>query len=391
MKRITLFAILASFAATYAQAQVDADINEEQPQIKQPHEPWYNNVTLNGFTMMGLTTTKQDGGSSSSFNINLARLAVSGVVDANAAGPFFWKAQLQINGNVASLGSSARMTDFFVEWRKYEFARLTVGEFSLPFTFESPFHPLDVGFSDNALSVLKLVGYSDKSGQRSSNGRDLGVMVEGDFLHASDGHTIFHYGLSVVNGQGLNTKDLDGRKNIVGQVWVSPIEPLRIGFSGWDGTFCRDGEWTDGDGKKVTGLISLAQHRYAISADWNKNGLTARAEYIHSTGYGFTSQDDGHTTDVSLSEYGNKADGFYALVMVPIFQNLLTGKMRVKARYDLYRPAAVMSSSKSITNVAADYWFTPKVGLAVEYGHVNDRTLTRHNYNYYDFEVQLRF
>ncbi len=391
MKRRVLFLLMASLAATSVYAQVQSEAIESEPPKQHNSEPWYKNVTLQGFTMMGLTTTRQDGESSSSFNINLARLAVSGVVDAKNAGPFFWKAQLQVNGNVTSLGSSARMTDFFVEWRKYEFARVTVGEFSLPFTIESPFHPLDIGFSDNAMSVLKLVGYSDRSGQRSSNGRDLGLMVEGDFLHASDGHPIFHYGISVVNGQGLNTKDIDGRKNIVGQVWVSPIEPLRICFSGWDGTFCRNGEWTDEDGRTVAGLVSLAQHRYAISADWNKNGLTARAEYIHSTGYGFSSQDDGHTTDVTLNESGDKADGVYALVMVPVFQNSLPGKMRVKARYDLYRPAAQMSTSKSITNLAADYWFTPKVGIAVEYGHVNDRTLDRHNYNYYDFEVQLRF
>ncbi len=390
MKRRALFTILAALSASYCAAQDSVKVSEAQPQ-PQSNQPWYKNVTLQGFTMMGLTTTRQDGSSSSSFNINLARLAVSGEVDAKSAGPFFWKAQLQINGNVTSLGSSARMTDFFVEWRKYEFARVTVGEFSLPFTIESPFHPLDVGFSDNAQSVLKLVGYSDRSGQRSSNGRDLGIMVEGDFLHASDGHPIFHYGISVVNGQGLNTKDLDGRKNIVGQIFVSPIAPLRIGFSGWDGTFCREGEWTDEKGQTYTGLVSLAQHRYAISADWNKGGLTARVEYIHSTGYGFSQQDDGHTTDVSLKESGNKADGAYALVMVPIFKNSLPGKMRVKARYDLYRPAAEMSSSKSISNLAADYWFTPKIGLAVEYGHVNDRTLARHNYNYYDFEVQLRF
>ena len=50
-----------------------------------------------------------------------------------------------------------------------------------------------------------------------------------------------------------------------------------------------------------------------------------------------------------------------------------------------------MADAQSTLQIGADYWFTPKIGTSVEYSHANDRSLATHNYNYYDFQVQIRF
>lgn len=390
MKKLTLLSAAAAFCIGAA-SQNAAIATLPSPEPEGETASWYKSINIHGFAMMGLQTVRQGGESNGSFDISMARLSADGVIQAKGAGEFFWKTQVQVNGNVTSLGSSARLVDLFATWRKYDWLRVTVGEFSMPFTIENDYHPLDVGFADNAVPILKLAGYSDRSGKRSSNGRDIGVYADGDILKMSDGHALLHYGIAVMNGQGINTKDVDDNKTVAGIFWVSPFDGLRIGVSGLEGSLAREGEVTDNEGREQTVVRSLYQHRYALSAEWATDVITARAEYIHSTGSGFAERDNGETGDLALSAYGDKADGFYAMVVAPILTGRLPGRLRVKARYDMYRPSASMADAQSTLQIGADYWFTPKIGTAVEYSHANDRSLATHNYNYYDFQVQIRF
>ena len=295
---------------------------------------WFDNVRVSGFAIAQYQYAAPKDNAYNTFNLRMARVAL----DGNMAGDFYWKTLIQINGNTSTLGSFPRVVDLFIEWQKYKPFNVRVGEFQVPFTFESPIHPVDVGFMDNEQAVLKLTGYADRSGQHSNNGRDIGIMLQGDFLPNAQGRDLIHYAVSVVNGQGINLKDVDQRKNIVGSVWFIPIEGMRIGVSGWEGSYARKGSWTDeATGETKTGVRSLPQHRYAISADYNKEGWTFRSEYIHSTGKAFAktmqNTDDESATDCSLSSAGDKADGFYALGIAPVIKN----KVNVKARYDLYR------------------------------------------------------
>lgn len=398
MRKQLLAAILTVAPVVYMLAQdggaaVTLPMPEPRPVVVgEPDEPWYKSVQLNGFAMLGYQAVSQDGARYGSFGVSLARLAVGGSVDGGRAGVFNWKTQLQVNGSVESLGSSARLIDAYVEWRKFECLRITAGEFTIPFTLENLYHPLDVGFADNAQAVLKFAGCSDRSGRRSSNGRDIGVCLEGDALFAADGHPFLHYALAIVNGQGINTRDVDDNKMAVGQVWVSPLSGLRVSLSLLEGSVAREGELRAADGSdSATVVRSLHQHRYAIGAEWDSDPLVVRSEYVHSTGSAFAVRDDGHTRDLTLSGAGSKADAFYAMALVRILRSTLPGRLRLKGRYDLYRPEASMASAQTALQFGADYWFTPKVGVAVEYTHANDRALARHNYNYYDFQVQFRF
>lgn len=404
MRKLLLTALAAATVPFSAMAQtsmpdpdLDAAMMVGPEQTAAPAEPWYKKVNLNGFAMIGLQNVHQDEKNKCSFDISMARLAVSGPVDAKKAGLFNWKLQMQVNGNISSLGSSARLVDAYVDWQKFEWLKITMGEFSMPFTLENACHPLDVGFADNAIPILKLSGYSDRSGVRSSNGRDIGICFEGDAIHAADGHAWLHYALAFMNGQGINTRDLSNFKNTIFQVWLQPLRGFRVSFSALSGDVVRDGKWVEypqgyyGGGITQSGTRQLDQKRYAVGAEWDREPLTLRAEYIHNTGYAFAVRDDGSTDDCNLSPYGNKADGFYAMALVRIFRQTLPGRMRVKARYDMYRPAASTLDAQSTLQLGADYWFTPVVGLAFEYSHANDRSLSRHNYNYIDFQVQFRF
>ena len=352
---------------------------------------WFNNVKLSGYGMTQYQYSDQKGNKSNSFNLRLFRL----VLDGRILNDFYWKAQIQVNGNTSTLGSSPRLVDLFAEWQKYDYFKVKIGEFKRPFTFDNPLHPIDQGFMGVGQIISKLSGFSDRTGEQPSNGRDLGLQVQGDFLKNAAGRNLLHYQIGVFNGQGINTKDVDQRKDIIGGLWVMPVEGLRLGVFGWEGSSARKGNWTDAAGVPHTGEVrSLPKHRYALSGEYKFNDWTLRSEYVHSTGYAFAkaltntnAQDPNFTNCEVNTALGNKADGFYGLVIAPVIQK----KVHVKARYDLYRPTAEWNRSRTQYEVGADYYFHKNFQINVEYARINDRTLAKHNYNMIDVEVDFRF
>ena len=341
---------------------------------------------FSGYVIGQYQATLKDNNNSNSFNIRMARVSVTGRI----MNDFEYKVQGQINGNTATLGSSPRIVDAFAEWQHYSALKIKVGQFKRPFTFENPMHPIDQCFMGYSQNVSKLAGFDDRSGEQSSNGRDIGIQLQGDLFPASDGHTLLHYQIGVFNGQGINTKDVDNRKDIIGGLWVSPIKGLRIGAFGWAGSKARDGKWIDMDGTSHEGINSLGQYRYAFSAEYKNSGWQLRSEYIHSTGYAFSTpyKKDGNQSDAQVNwALGNKADGVYALCIAPVIAN----KLSVKARYDLYRPSASWSDCRTQYEAGLNWSINKYIELHTEYALVNDRSLVKHNYSMIDTELCVRF
>ncbi len=139
---------------------------------------WVTNVKISGYGILDYNVNTQKGNRSNSFNLRLGRIAL----DGKFLNDFAWRIQMQVNGNTSSLGTSPRLVDLFAEWQKYDFAKIKFGQFKRPFTFDNPLHPIDQGFMSVAQSVSSLSGFSDRTGEHASNGRDIGVQLQGDFL-----------------------------------------------------------------------------------------------------------------------------------------------------------------------------------------------------------------
>ena len=88
-------------------------------------------------------------------------------------------------------------------------------------------------------SISKLAGFADRAGAHPSNGRDIGLQVQGDLIKNAAGRNLLHYQVGVFDGQGINVKDVDQQKNIIGGIWVMPVEGLRLGCFGWTGSYAR--------------------------------------------------------------------------------------------------------------------------------------------------------
>lgn len=391
--------ILALMALTAVSASAQKKQTIELPS-------WLSNVKLSGYGMIQYQYSGQKNAESNSFNIRMGRIALEGRI----ADDFYWKTQIQFNGNTSNLGSSPRMVDLFAEWQKYDYFKVKIGQFKNPFTFENPMHPIDQGFMGYSQNVSKLAGFSDRAGEHASNGRDIGLQLQGDFLKNANGRNLLHYQIGVFNGQGINTKDVDNQKNVIGGVWLMPVSGMRIGAFGWTGSYARKGNWTEtvadptssvapGTTKEITHtneVRSLNQNRYAFSFEYKKDGWTVRSEYIHSTGKAFaksiTNFNDANAKDCSLNEkIGDKAQGVYGLVIAPLAQLPKNSRIDVKARYDMYQPNGKSNMQKTQYEAGLNFHIGKRISILTEYALVNDKTLAKHNYSMADAEFCFRF
>lgn len=357
MKRLITLGMMALALAANAQEKKTTTI--EVPQ-------WVKDVKLSGYGMVQYQGLDKEDAHENSFQLRMFRVALEGRI----AKDFYWKGQIQLNGNTSSLGSSPRVVDLFGEWQKYDFLRIKAGQFKRPFSFENPMHPITQGFMSYSQPISKLVGFSDRTGEQASNGRDIGVQLQGDFLKNANGRNLLHYQVGVFNGEGINRKDADNRKDIIGGVWVMPVKGMRIGAFGWTGSRVITYNQVE---------TVVPKNRYALSAEYvTDNDWTFRTEYVHSQGYG------------SNLSAGDKADGYYALCIAPVIER----KLHVKARYDLYRDRKEWETSKTYYEIGADYMFNKNLQLNIEYARVNDKTITaadKHSYNMVDVELDFKF
>jgi hypothetical protein len=374
---IAAILVISSLAA-HAEDHGDRVAAEKPATIEVPQ--WVKNIRLSGYGMVQYQTTyedeyEEDDNETSTFNLRFMRMMLDGKV-----GDFDWRTQIQ-GTNVKGAGEpTVQLLDLYAEWTRHKEFRVRAGQFQRPFSFESTIHPISQGFFDLADVIKQLTGFGDRAGEKSSAGRDIGVQVQGDILPNSAGRALVHYQVGVFNGEGINCKDRNNKKDLAASVWVMPVEGLRLGVSGWTGSH-GDMTVTDDAGGTTKGDVPL--NRYCLSAEYDRNEYTFRAEYIHSQGWG-TGLIGSRTVDYSL---GDKADGWYVLGMVPVIKS----KLQVKARYQTYRESKTWGSSKSLYEVGVNYFFNKNIQLNFEYARLNDRTRDKHNFNLMDVQLDFRF
>ena len=370
MRKLMFLVLMTTGFALTVNAQ---DSEQKKKVIELPQ--WVKDIKISGYGMLQYQAQNPDEKSENAFNLRLMRLIMDGKI-----GDFAWRAQVQGSSNAGPGNPTVMLVDLYAEWQKYDFFRVKAGQFKRAFTFENPTHPITQGWYSYATVINSLSGFGDRSGEKSSGGRDIGLQIQGDFLKNAEGRNLLHYQIGVYNGEGINQKDKDNRKDIIGGIWVMPIKGVRIGAFGWVGSR-GDMTWTDEQGNAHKGSIS--KNRYCLSAEYDKDEWTFRAEYIHSQGWGATKVD---SREVDFSK-GDKADGFYAFGIVPVIKK----KLHAKARYNMYRPSKEWSTSKTMYEVGLNYFIHKNVQINAEYARVNDRTLAKHNYNFFDVQLDFRF
>lgn len=132
--------------------------------------------------------------------------------------------------------AGSKMHEYYVQYAFSPALKLRVGQYKLPFTIENLLPPTlisNVGFDESAGFMA---GFSsDPCYGMGRVGRDVGVMITGD-LWQKNGHTLVNYYLGVFNGTGMNQKENNNQKDVVGQLNVSPWKGTTLSGSFMLGT-----------------------------------------------------------------------------------------------------------------------------------------------------------
>ena len=374
-----LFGLMALVALTTIPAGAETLTEVEEVQETQQKETvevpaWVKNIKFSGYGMLQYQGQDPEGNHSNTFNLRLARFILDGKI-----GDFDWRAQIQGTNATGPGQPTVQLVDLYAEWRKHPEFKIRVGQFKRAFTYENPTHPITQGWRGYADVINKLSAFGDRTGEKSSGGRDIGIQFAGDLFPNANGRRLFHYQVGIYNGEGVNQKDMDNRKDLIAGAWVMPIKGVRVGAFGWTGS--RGGMLDPLTGEKR----SIEKNRYCLSAEYDLNEYTFRAEYIHSQGWGAKSP--GNNVREICYENGDKADGWYVFGIVP----LIKGKLHAKARYESYRNQKNWATSVNQVECGLNYFFTKNLELHMEYSRVNDRSLAKHDYNLVDMELDFRF
>ena len=379
MKMKKLFGLMALMALMTIPVSAETLTEVEEVQDTQQKETveipaWVKNIKFSGYGMLQYQGQDPEGNHSNSFNLRLARFILDGKI-----GDFDWRAQIQGTNATGPGQPTVQLVDLYAEWRKYPEFKIRAGQFKRAFTYENPTHPITQGWRGYADVINKLSAFGDRTGEKSSGGRDIGIQFAGDLFPNANGRRLFHYQVGIYNGEGVNQKDMDNRKDLIAGAWVMPIKGVRIGAFGWTGS--RGGMLDPTTGEKR----SIEKNRYCISAEYDLNEYTFRAEYIHSQGWGAASPGN-NVREIDYSK-GDKADGWYVFGIVPVIK----GKLHAKARYQSYRNQKNWATSVNQVECGLNYFFTKNLEMHLEYSRVNDRTLAKHDYNLVDMELDFRF
>ena len=360
--------------ATAAEVQETTEVAQADHKSRIELPAWVKNIKFSGYGMLQYQGQDPEGNHSNTFNLRLARFILDGKI-----GDFDWRAQIQ-GTNVKGPGEpTVQLVDLYAEWRRFPEFKVRAGQFKRAFTYENPTHPITQGWRAYADVINNLSGFGDRTGEKSSGGRDIGIQFSGDLFPNANGRRLFHYQVGVYNGEGINEKDKDNRKDIIGGVWVMPIKGLRIGAFGWTGS---RGAMLD----PLTGETrSVEKNRYALSAEYSTGEYMFRTEYLHSQGWG-AAKAANNVREIDYSK-GDKADGWYAFGIVPVIKS----KLHAKARYQCYRSTKEWSSAKTSYEIGLNYFFTKNLEMHLEYARINDRSLAKHDYNLVDVELDFRF
>ncbi len=226
--------------------------------------------------------------------------------------------------------------------RNTAFCQLTarIGQFKTMYTIENPMSPCFVELINcysQAVNYLAGINGSDPL-YGSNSGRDMGILIYGDLFEK-----LLSYNLAVMNGQGINLKDKNNQKDIVGSLMVHPLNWLSVGGSFVKGKGCAVA--ASSVNPDIAIGDSYTRNRWSAGATIQTKPVSLRTEYLAGK--------DGHV----------KSDGYYATASVHVLP-----KFDVIASYDYFNKDKAQITDKQSNYVAG-----------VQYGGSIPNAACRHN------------
>ena len=330
--------------------QLDAQEKQQGTPLKNIVNTLKERITLEGYLQLGYTYDDLESNKTNTFDIKRAILMTRGKITEK------WSCYFMF-----SLANSPKILEAYTEYHFLPELSVRVGEFKTMYTIENPMSPSVLELINvNSQATNYLAGYNGSDPlYGSQTGRDLGIMIYGDLFKKR-----FSYKLAIMNGQGINLKDKNNQKDIVGTLMVNPIKVLSFGGSFIKGKGCAVA--TSDINPEIKAGDNYTRNRWSVGAKLTTKPLDLRTEYLAGK--------DGQV----------KSAGYYATASIHAFPNV-----DIVASYDYFNKNKSTDNKQTNYIAGLQWWFYPKCRLQVQYTYCN-----RHqgeNSNLLQTQIQVRF
>ena len=307
-------------------------------------------ITLEGYAQLGYSYNDAVGGKTNTFEIKRAILMARGKITDRWSCYFMY-----------SFANTARILEAYTEYQFLPGLTARIGEFKTAFSIENPLSPSVVELiSTYSQAVNYLVGNDSSDPLFGSNGgRDLGLMIYGNVFN-----NFLSYKLALMNGQGINKKDGNNQKDIVGTLIANPTKWLSVGGTFIKGTGCAVG--TSAINPDIAIGDNYERNRWSAGAMLKFKQLDVRSEYLHGK--------DGRV----------RSDGYYAVASIHVLP-----RIDVIAAVDYFNRNKALRDRQTNYVGGLQWWFYPKCRLQVQYTYRDPHL--REASNLLQAQVQVRF
>lgn len=205
-------------------------------------------LVLNGYTQVRFQSGEDitDG-----FDIRRARLSLKGKLGKRLT------CRLQSEFG----GTSQKLLDAELAYQITGFITIHAGQFKIPFSLENLISSGELA-TINRSQVVEALTARSKDVPGNQNGRDVGMKV-------SANSKWIDFSIGVFNGSGINSTDINEKKDLVGRLVLNPFHFLSAGCSYYTGRMT------------LSGIPDLAdRNRTGAEISWSWCGAVLCAEYI---------------------------------------------------------------------------------------------------------------
>lgn len=307
-------------------------------------------ISLAGYAQVGYTYDDAGEKASNTFDLKRAIFMARGKITDKWSCYFMY-----------SFANTGKILEAYTEYRFLPQLTARIGQFKTMYTIENPMSPCFVELINcysQAVNYLAGINGSDPL-YGSNSGRDMGILIYGDLFKKK-----LSYNLAVMNGQGINLKDKNNQKDIVGSLMVHPLDWLSVGGSFVKGKGCAVA--ASSVNPDIAIGDSYARNRWSAGATIQTKPVSLRTEYLAGK--------DGHV----------KSDGYYATASVHVLP-----KFDIVASYDYFNKDKAQDYKQSNYVAGVQWWFYPKCRLQAQYTYCDPHK--GENSNLLQAQLQVRF
>ncbi len=307
-------------------------------------------ITIEGYAQLGYTYDDSGTEKTNTFEIKRAILMARGKITDRWSCYFMY-----------SFANTGKILEAYTEYKLLPGLTVRLGEFKTMFSIENPMSPCYVELINSYSQATNyLVGCDSSDPLYGSNsGRDIGLLIYGNILK-----NLFTYHLAVMNGQGINKKDGNNNKDIVGSLMTHPTSWLSVGGSFIKGKGCAVGTSTINPDIAIGD--NYTRNRWSAGATVKLQPVDIRTEYLHGK--------DGTV----------RSDGYYMTISAHVLPQI-----DVIASYDYFNKNKRLAEKQTNYVVGLQWWFYPKCRLQLQYTYQSPKNTDPSNL--LQTQIQVRF